>query len=77
MAAQNLKMQKGTGSFVVGGVELTPPSTVGSPYPSSVGAIDFTTASTPQQNMLYGTNHPTTPQQSGVTVAFLYSDWTD
>jgi hypothetical protein len=75
MSAQNLKMQKGVGSFVVGGIELTPDSAAGSPYPSSAGAIDFTTRSTTQQNMLYGTNHPTTPQQTGVTVAFLYSDW--
>jgi hypothetical protein len=77
MAAQNLKMQKGVGSFVVAGVELTTDGAAGDPYPSSAGVIDFTTRSLGQQNMLYGSNHPTTPQQTAPTVAFLYSTWTE
>lgn len=76
MAAQNLPLLRGFGAFVVAGVELTPDTPAGAPYNTAAGTVDFTARSTAQQDTLYAANHATNPQQdSGTTVAFVYSDY--
>lgn len=77
MSGQNLKMQKGNGSFVVGGSELTPDTALGNPYPGSAGQVNFVVRGPTEQDVLSGSNRPTTPQHDSAhpTVAFLYSDW--
>lgn len=74
MAAQSLKVLKGSGCFLISGSLLTNDSSLGSPYPSAAGNRDFTSHPA-EQDMLASTNHPTTPQTSA-SVAFIYSEWT-
>lgn len=76
MAGQNLPLRRGFGAFIVAGSELVPDTTAGDPYNTAAGTIDFAARPTEHQQMLYGTNHPTSPQQdAATTVAFIYSDY--